>query len=161
MLYPQSNAHRQVITLRDFWDFRFDPQNMGIHSDWHKGFTEARPIAVPSSWNEQFEDGRDFLGASWYQTSFDLPWGWDSKRLVLRFGSVNYLADIWLNDQPLGTHEGGHLPFEFDITEMVQAIGNKLVIRVDGGLAFDRVPPGNVTGDPADFFASHAGNYPQ
>jgi len=161
MLYPQSNSHRQVLTLSDFWDFRFDPHDTGIDSGWFSGLAGGRPIAVPSSWNEQFEDGRDFLGPGWYQTSFDLPWGWDGKRIVLRFGSVNYLAEVWLNDKPLGMHEGGHLPFEFDITAFVQATGNKLVVRVDGRLAFDRVPPGNVTGDPVDFFASHAGNYPQ
>jgi hypothetical protein len=31
-----------------------------------------------------------------------------------------------------------------------------LVLRVDGGLAFDRVPPG----DEQDFFTNHAGNTP-
>ena len=161
MLYPQSNTHRQVMTLPDFWDFRFDPQDMGLSNGWQTGFAGGRPIAVPSSWNDQFEDGRDFLGPAWYQTSLDLPWGWDGKRIVLRFGSVNYLAEVWLNGQPLGMHEGGHLPFEFEITDLVQPYGNKLVLRVDGRLAFDQVPPGNVTGDPADFFPSHAGNYPQ
>jgi beta-glucuronidase len=161
MLYPQSNSHRQVTALPDFWDFRFDPQDVGLNSGWQTGFAEGWPIAVPSSWNEQFEDGRDFLGPAWYQTEFRLPWGWAGKRIVLRFGSVNYLGEVWLNGQPLGTHEGGHLPFEFDITALVQSSDNKLVVRVDGRLAFDRVPPGNVTGDPADFFSSHDGNYPQ
>ena len=40
---------------------------------------------------------------------FDLPWGWNEKRIMLRFGSVNYLAEVWLNNR---MHEGGHLPFE-------------------------------------------------
>lgn len=161
MLYPQSNSHRQVLALPDFWDFRFDPQDAGLNSGWQTGFADGRPIAVPSSWNDQFEDGRDFLGPAWYQKEFRLPWGWTGKRVVLRFGSVNYLGEVWLNGQPLGMHEGGHLPFEFDITALAQSAGNKLVVRVDGRLAFDRVPPGNVTGDAADFFSSHDGNYPQ
>jgi len=161
MLYPQSNLHRQVIELSDFWDFRFDPQDIGQTNDWQIGFADGRPIAVPSSWNDQFEDGRDFLGPAWYQTEFALPWGWNEKRIVLRFGSINYLAEVWLNGQLLGKHEGGHLPFEFDVTALVQQSGNKLVLRVDGRLTFDSVPPGNVTGDPADFFPSHAGNHPQ
>jgi len=73
MLYPQSNSHRQVIELFDFWDFRFDPQDSGIKSGWQTGFSDGRPIAVPASWNDQFEDGRDFLGPAWYQTEFELP----------------------------------------------------------------------------------------
>ena len=161
MLFPQFNSHRQVTALSDFWNFRFDPQDAGLSNSWQTGFAEGRPIAVPSSWNDQFEDGRDFLGPAWYQTVFGLPWGWSGKRITLRFGSVNYLAEVWLNGQPLGMHEGGHLPFEFDVTALVQSSDNKLVIRVDGRLAHDRVPPGNVTGDAADFFLSHDGNYPQ
>lgn len=161
MLYPQSNSHRQTTKLADFWDFRFDAQDAGVAGSWQHGFSDGRPIAVPASWNEQFEDGRDFLGPAWYQTDFGLPWGWEGKRIVLRFGSVNYIADVWLNDQPLGSHEGGHLPFEFDITSLVRPSENRLVVRVDGRLAFDRVPPGNVTGEAADFFASHADNFPQ
>jgi beta-glucuronidase len=161
MLYPQTNLYRQTVELSDFWSFRFDPADAGLTNGWQNGFEDARPIAVPASWNEQFEEGRDFLGPAWYRTTFDLPWGWNEKKVVLRFGSVNYLAEVWLNGQSLGSHEGGHLPFEFEISSFVKQTGNQLIIRVDGRLAFDRVPPGNVTGDPADFFASHAGNYPQ
>ena len=161
MLYPQSNSQRQMTDLSGFWEIRLDPQDSGIDAGWQTGFADGRPIAVPASWNEQFEGGRDFLGPVWYQTGFSLPWGWQEKRVVLRFGSVNYLANVWLNGQLLGSHEGGHLPFEFDITSQVRGSGNTLVVRVDGRLAFNRVPPGNVTGEPQDFFLSHAGNYPQ
>src|SRR5689334_23066570 len=114
MLYPQTNLYRQTIELADFWSFRFDPADLRLANGWQQGFDDARPIAVPASWNEQLEDGRDFLGPAWYRTSFDRPWAWGEKRIVLRFGSVNYLADVWLNGQFLGSHEGGHLPFEFD-----------------------------------------------
>ncbi len=161
MLHPQSNQHRQTVDLSGFWSFRFDPDDAGLNAGWPTAFPGGRPIAVPSSWNDQFEDGRDFLGPAWYQTSFSLPWGWKGKRIVLRFGSVNYLARVWLNGQELGTHEGGHLPFEFEITSFVSDAENQLVLRVDGSLAHDRVPPGNVTGDDQEFFSSHAGNYPQ
>lgn len=161
MLYPQNNLFRQFIDLSGFWDFRFDPENQGEEQGWDHGFDQARPIAVPASWNDQFEDNRDFLGSAWYQTHFHLPWGYNFKRLFLRFGSVNYLAQIWLNGKLLGSHEGGHLPFEFDIKDAVHPTDNLLVVRVDGSLAFDHVPPGNVTGDSQDFFNSHNQNFPQ
>ena len=89
MLYPQSNQYRQSVELAGFWSFRFDPEDNGFAEGWQSGFSGGRPIAVPASWNDQFEDGRDFLGPAWYQTSFGLPWGWKGKRIVLRFGSVN------------------------------------------------------------------------
>ena len=150
MLYPQYNPFRQVIDLSGFWDLRFDPEGQGDRSGWAEGFASGRPVAVPASWNDQFEDGRDFLGPTWYQTCFDLPWGWDAARqhIALRFGSVNYMTQVWLNGMPLGQHEGGHLPFEFDVTPQVRSEGNLLVVRVEGELAPDRVPPGNVPPDP-------------
>lgn len=149
MLYPQSNPFRQSINLSGFWDFRFDPDGKGEQFGWGEGFTGGRPIAVPASWNDQFEDWRDYLGPAWYQTRFDLPWGWKERQVHLRFGSVNYFAEVWLNGTRLGQHEGGHLPFEFDVTPHVQPQENILVVRVEGELAPDRVPPGNAPG-PAE-----------
>ena len=160
MLIPRSNQYRQAFDLSGFWDFRFDPGDAGAQSHWQSGFSGGRPAAVPASWNDQFEDGRDFLGPAWYQTDFDLPWGFAGKRLLVRFDSVNYLAEAWLNGQALGMHEGGHLPFVFDITASVRPELNHLVVRVDGRLRFDRVPPGNVSGDPKDFFATNLINFP-
>ena len=156
MLYPESNHFRQSVDVSGFWDLRFDPDNVGHEAGWMNGFSNGRPVAVPGSWNDQFEDGRDYLGRTWYQTTFDLPWGWDSgsHQIWLRFGSVNYLAEAWLNGAPLGTHEGGHLPFEFDITPHAQSAANRLVVCVEGELAPDRVPPGNIPPNPADSFSN-------
>jgi beta-glucuronidase len=162
MLYPQSNPFRQSIDLSGFWELRFDPEDRGNRAGWANGFTGGRPVAVPASWNDQFEDWRDYLGQTWYQTRFDLPWGWDAARqyIGLRFGSVNYMAEAWLNGTRLGCHEGGHLPFEFELTPHIRREGNVLVVRVEGELAPDRVPPGNVPPDPQHMFLDQRENYP-
>lgn len=152
MLYPQNNAFRQFIDLSGFWDFRFAHDG----DEWSGGFTGGQPIAVPASWNEIFADDRDNLGPAFYQTRFALPWGWSDKRICLRFGSVGYLAQVWLNGEYLGGHEGGHLPFTFDITDKARAEANLLVVRVDGRMQPNHVPPGNVTQrDPLDMFSEH------
>ena len=157
MLYPQNNAFRQFVDLSGIWSFAFDEGANGRKD----GFDDGQPIAVPASWNDQFADSRDNLGPGWYQVRFNLPWGFHGKRVQLRFGSVNYLADVWLNGNLLGGHEGGHLPFAFEVSDVLTQQENLLVVRVDGQLAFDRVPPGNITGEDQHFFAGHAGNFPQ
>lgn len=144
MLAPQSNACRQTLDLSGFWDFRMDANRQGVSLGWGAGFAEGQPLAVPASWNDQIDAYRDVLGDGWYQTHFDRPWGWAGQRIVLRFGSVNYLAEVWLNGERLGSHEGGHLPFEFEVSAHVQAEDNRLVVRVNGDLLPDRVPPGNL-----------------
>jgi beta-glucuronidase len=160
MLYPQSNLYRQVIDLSGFWELRFDPEGQGIQAGWMNGFEGGRPAAVPASWNDLFEDGRDYLGQTWYQTCFGLPWGYDAARhnISLRFNSVNYIAEAWLNGVRLGEHEGGHLPFEFDVTPYIVPEDNRLVVRVEGELKPDRVPPGNVPRDPR--FPNKDENFP-
>jgi beta-glucuronidase len=158
MLYPQSNRFRQCFDLSGFWEIRFDPDNAGESLGWGEGFPDGRPIAVPASWNEQFAELRDYFGVAWYQTRFEVPAGIESHRNFLRFGSVNYLANVWLNGVRLGRHEGGHLPFEFEVTGLLREEGNLLVVSVDGSLAPDRVPPGNVPRNPLDRFTEF--NYP-
>jgi len=162
MLYPQSNPFRQFTDLSGFWKLRFDPDTRGQQDDWSCGFREGRPVAVPASWNDQFAEWRDYLGQTWYQTHFDLPWGWDAnqQQISLRFGSVNYLAEVWLNGVRLGEHEGGHLPFTFEITPHVKSERNLLVLRVEGELAPDRVPPGNIPPDPKNMFMDQQQNFP-
>jgi beta-glucuronidase len=141
MLYPQRNLFRQFIELSGFWDFRFDTNNKGLDENWKNGFGKSRPIAVPASWNDQFAEGRDNLGPAWYQCSFTKPWDWDNKKIIIRFGSVNYLSDVWLNGEVVGHHEGGHLPFEYDISNKIEPEDNLLVVRVDGRLSDNHVPP--------------------
>ena len=140
MLYPQRNQYRQFIDLSGFWDFRFDINNFGLKENWQSGFDKSQPIAVPASWNDQFADNRDFLGPAWYQIRFEMPWGWDNKKVFLRFGSVNYISDVWLNRELVGHHEGGHLAFEYDVSDRILN-DNLLVVRVDGRLAKEHVPP--------------------
>ncbi|NVM17641.1 MAG: beta-glucuronidase [Candidatus Lokiarchaeota archaeon] len=147
MLYPQRNKYRHYIDLSGFWDFRFDPNDVGISENWTTGFEESVPIAVPASWNDQFAENRDFLGPAWYQVKFKKAWDWDKKKIFLRFGSINYISDIWLNGESIGHHEGGHLAFEFDVSDNILD-DNILIARVDGRLAEDHVPPkGRVLGN--------------
>jgi len=142
MLYPQRNNYRQFIDLSGYWDFCFDPNDDGKNANWNNGFENGQPLAVPASWNDQLAEGRDFLGPAWYQTQFAVPWNWTDQQIILRFGSVNYIAEVWLNGEILGLHEGGHIPFEFEVSNKLKPEGNRLVVRVDGNLAYDRVPPG-------------------
>ena len=161
MLYPIQNPYRQVVDLSGFWAFKPDHSAQGVRENWVSGLPDPRPIAVPASWNDQFEDLRDFLGPAWYQTQFDLPWYWEDQHIFIRFNSVNYQTTVWLNGIHQGNHEGGHLPFKFEITNHVTSKDNTLVVRVDGRLEGNHVPPGNIIGSDLDFFPSHSENYPQ
>ena len=42
--------------------------------------------------------------------------------MLLHFGAVDQIAEVFLNGKRLGRHEGGYLPFTFDVTEAL-AVG--------------------------------------
>ena len=50
---------------------------------------------------------------------------------MLRFGAVDYLADVWLNGKRVGGHEGAEGVFVLDVTDAVRpAAINRLSVRV-------------------------------
>ena len=56
------------------------------------------------------------------------------KRTILHFGAVDETSEVYLNGQLLGKHEGGYLPFSFDVTEVLAA-ENTLVVKVEDTLS--------------------------
>jgi hypothetical protein len=101
-------------------------------------------IAVPSPWQADARF-REHIGAAWYQRRLDIPAEWleADRVIILGFGAVDYLAEVWLNDVRLGEHEGGYLPFELDITEAAHAGTNILTVRVADPLEiFAEIPHG-------------------
>ncbi|HYI66121.1 MAG TPA: glycoside hydrolase family 2 TIM barrel-domain containing protein [Candidatus Limnocylindrales bacterium] len=100
-------------------------------------------LAVPGTTNPP-PDGEE--GGAWYRRTFEVPAEWAGRAVTLRFGSANYVADVWLNDAWLGYHEGGSTPFAFDVGERVR-LGqpNVLAVRVHTiplGTRSDTVPWG-------------------
>ena len=50
---------------------------------------------------------------------------------LLRFWQVDYKCDVWLNDSPIGSHEGGESMFVFDVTKFIKpGQVNRLAVRV-------------------------------
>lgn len=144
-LYPQANEFREVLDLSGLWDFKLDPRDEGERQSWWKGLDAPRPIAVPGSWNEQIDGAFSYMGAAWYFRRGHVPRGFQGERVFLRVGSANYGARVWWNGTFVGAHEGGHLPFTFEVTRLT-APGQPftLAIRVENELKPTRVPAGNL-----------------
>ena len=52
----------------------------------------------------------------WYRRTVSIPENWGDRRVILKFGAVDWEATVWVNGKHVGTHESGYLPFELDIT---------------------------------------------
>ncbi len=145
MLKTKQNSFRDEKSLDGIWDFKTDPKNIGLNENWKDGFISDSSTVVPSSWNDLDPELSDYIGVSWYQTSFSISNLWDLRNIFLRFDSVTYHSTIWINGTLVGKNEGGHLPFEFNVEKIIKKnLVNKLVVRVENELSPLRVPPGNV-----------------
>jgi beta-glucuronidase len=145
MLYPIQNDVRNRLDLSGIWDFKIDPDEVGERDGWFDGLTHARAIAVPGSWNEQYEDLFNYLGLAWYVRRAYIPRGWRGERIFVRVGSANYHGTVYVNGAMVGSHEGGHLPFAFEITELVRwDEENIIAVSVENRLLPARVPSGNI-----------------
>ena len=52
-----------------------------------------------------------------YERSFVLPCGFVRSKVILHFGAVDTLCEVFINGHSVATHEGGYLPFSADITD--------------------------------------------
>ena len=146
MLYPIQNTARNKLDISGIWDFQADPDEIGVVNGWFNGLSEARPIAVPGSWNEQYEDIFNYFGLGWYIKRIFIPQSWQGENVFIRVGSACYYGTVYINGEEVGSHEGGHLPFEFEITNLIKWESETIIaISVENYLKPTRVPSGNIT----------------
>ncbi|XP_032596877.1 beta-glucuronidase isoform X3 [Drosophila grimshawi] len=156
MLYPRESETREVRTLDGIWNFvRSDESNptQGIRDGWFKDdLSKSRPtipMPVPASYNDITTEQalRDHVGTVWYDRKFFVPRSWaHEQRVWLRFGSVHYEAFVWMNGQLVVKHEMGHLPFETEVTHLLQyGAENRITVMCDNALIQTTVPQGKIS----------------
>jgi beta-galactosidase len=64
-----------------------------------------------------------------HRRSFEMP-DWPSARVLLRFDGVESIYRVWLNGIEVGVGKGSRLVQEFDITEVLRAGTNVILVRV-------------------------------
>ncbi len=140
-------AGAQQVRL-EAWQFLTDPAgSLKLGALPSSGWRAAR---AGLSWQAQFDDLRHYAGVAWYRTTIHIPTFETPRRVLLRFGAVDYQSEVFVNGQSAGTHEGGYTPFTFDVTDKVHPGGNDIVVRVldppnkgeVGGIRYDEIPHG-------------------
>lgn len=125
--YPRKNFVRNGswMSLNGTWSFFFDHEERFNHpseiSNW------PRKIEVPFAPECRASGIGDtsYHNRCWYQRDFEVRKS--DKRVLLHFGAVDYEARVWLNSHFLGSHQGGHTPFSFDITDVLVTDGPQIL----------------------------------
>ena len=123
-------ASAMVMSLDGEWLLATDSQNIGREQQWYVGpVPEAKPARVPWIIQTTFLAHR---GLAWYWRDFEAPVNPHQEgRYLLRFWTVSYKSDVWLNGVYVGEHEGGEDVFVLDVTDVIKPkSSNRLAVRV-------------------------------
>jgi hypothetical protein len=130
---PKDTQVRNITTTQTLsgqWKLAIDPGNKGREEGWFNSLRpETKEAVVPGVIQQVFPA---YHGVAWYWHSFTPNFSRaPGDRVLIRFGAVDYLADVWINGKHAGSYEGGETPFEFDVTSLLKAEGdNLLAVRV-------------------------------
>jgi hypothetical protein len=158
--HPEPMATRpHWSNLNGTWQFRFDPDDMGIRGEWYRadapGFDQT--IVVPFPWESPLSGIGQAKGApriGWYRRTFRVPNSFPKgHRVWLHFQAVDWHADVWVNGRKIAKHDGGYTPFSVDVTDALTRNGdNSLVVR-----AFDPTDPNLPTGKQIGWYTTTSG----
>ncbi len=166
----QNAYHREATSLNGQWHYLIDPYETGYrnHRRWEPfdefenkkasaapywenrkmenpsdrieyNFDRSPTLEAPGDWNHQDDKLLYYEGTLWYERDFDFA-PRPGQRYFIYFGAVNYRADVYLNGQKAGFHEGPYDPFNFEITALLRSGKNEIVVRADNRRSADRVP---------------------
>jgi beta-galactosidase/beta-glucuronidase len=120
--HPRKQLRRdKFFPLNGIWDFAFDNIRANNHPSqvlWDK------TIRVPFAPESRLSGIADtsFHNRCWYQKKFTLQRA-EKRRYILHFGAADFETKVWINNQYLGKHCGGHTSFSFEITNELAATG--------------------------------------
>jgi beta-mannosidase len=110
---------RYIIDQNDSYSYEEILSKLGSISD---------EMTVPSNWQLQGLD--NYSGSVWFIKYFNCT---DSEEniKILEFLGIDYFADVWLNGQYLGNHEGYFQKIVFDVSDIIVSEDNILIVKVN------------------------------
>ena len=139
-VYPRPQMKRgSYLNLNGRWDFAVSTG---------KRFPEYdKTILVPFSPESLLSGIHTHYGEDtflYYRRELVLPKDFTRGRVLLHFGAVDQVAEVYLNRRIVGKHVGGYEAFTLDITEYLQET-NVLELRVKDDLRTVTLPYGKQT----------------
>ncbi len=128
-----TEAGERIVNTEEVWQEYPRPQLkrdnwQSLNGTWElDGFPVKVPF-VPESVLSGYEG--QIKTTMTYTKSFMFEKSPKNRRVLLHFGAVDQIAEVFLNDKRLGEHAGGYAPFTFDVTEVICKGENCLKVKV-------------------------------
>jgi beta-galactosidase len=137
---------RVVKPFNDDWIFSecFDPALLEKNADT----SSMKPIRIPHTVVETpyncFSEGI-YQFVSVYRKTFTPGDAWKEKRIILNFDGAAHQAEVYLNEQHIGSHLGGYTAFQVDLSKhLMFGEENVLVVKLDSRETLNIPPFGHV-----------------
>lgn len=126
--YPRPQMVRDAWTnLNGLWQYAVTKDAPGIPAKWDGEILVPFVIESSLSGVGRLLEPSETL---WYRRSFNAA-AKPGERVLLHFEQADFRAQVFVNRVEVGVpHEGGQMPFTFDVTDYVKPGANELVVAV-------------------------------
>lgn len=128
--FQKEETSRSKINFNREWKFLKNDVEGGqaIEFDDSKWTDIGLPhnFSIPYNMESSF-----YVGYGWYRKVFDVPEEWKDKCISIDFEGAFQVAEVFVNGELVGSHEGGYTGFTFDITDYVKTGENLIAVRVN------------------------------
>jgi beta-galactosidase len=134
--------HRRDIILDSDW--RFIRQNVPDAQTSNFNDLAWMNVNLPHTWNNL--DGEDGLknyyrGIGWYRTHYLVDKSDTNRQFFLKFDGASSIADVYVNGNFIGEHEGGFAAFAYDVTPYLNIGADNVIAVKVNNTANTNVPP--------------------
>ena len=125
--YPRPQLRREsFLNLNGVWDYAITASG-NEPEVWDGKIVVPFSPEAPLSGAERGPARDEYLH---YRRSFTLPEGFQKARVLLHFGAVDQIAEVFVNGVSAVKHAGGYWPFSADITSLLREGENVLRVTV-------------------------------
>ncbi len=117
--YPRPQmARAEWVNLNGLWQYAIQPKTQQENMPANFDGNILVPYAVESALSGVAKTvGKDSV--LWYKRTLAIA-PVKNKKVLLHFGAVDWLCDVFVNGKPAGSHKGGYDPFTLDITSLLK-----------------------------------------
>ena len=123
---------RESYNLNSGWRFYFADEPDAANADY---------VTLPHTWNVDDGEGGYLRTTANYIRELNIPKEWEGKRLFMRFGGAQSVAELFVNGNYVGEHRGGFTAFTIEITDHLRyGTDNHLRVVVSNAMRSDVLP---------------------